>query len=74
MKYVNNYENIKNNLFNWNHCIEEIPLQIICINLSHDFYDIGTGSNYLGTGSDYTYKNLNNLPNDKFLYKTIRTD
>lgn len=66
ISFLNNHENIRENLFNWKHCVEEFALQSICINLSHDFYDIGTG--------EKTKNNIDELPNDKFIYKTIRTD
>ena len=57
---------IKIELFNWNHCVEEFALQTICINLTGYYYQIGNGVNTTQN------KNIKNLPKNKFVYKTIR--
>ena len=68
IRFLNNNYNIKINLFNWNHCVEEFALQTISINLTGYYYQIG---NYVHHGQDDS-KNVQNLPKNRFVYKTIR--
>ena len=56
--------NFKENLFNWNHVVEEFALQCICINRKGYYYNIGNGI--------YTHLNPYLLPNDKYVYKILR--
>ena len=41
ISFLNNQNNIRTNLFNWDFCIEEFALQTICINLTGYYYQIG---------------------------------
>lgn len=66
ISFLNNNNDIRTNLFNWNKCVEEFALQSICINLNSYYYNIGNMT--LGDDS----KNIKNLPKNKFVYKTIR--
>ena len=54
--YRNN--EIRNDLFKKNACVEEFALQTICSGLGYDFF-------YIGNGTTYT----KNLKKDKFVYK-----
>ena len=56
-------KSILNELYNCNACIEEYVLQTIISNFSY-YYNIGNGTK---TNNDIT-----KLPNNKFVYKTIR--
>ena len=62
--FLNNNKDIREDLFNWNHCVEEFALQTICINLSGKYYNIGNGVS--------TNYNVNNLPKNKYVYKIER--
>lgn len=64
INFLDNNNNIKENLFNWDKCVEEFALQTICVNFSGEYYYIGNGVQ--------TSHNINNLPKDKYIYKTIR--
>ena len=66
INFLNSNNDIKIELFNWNHCVEEFALQTICINLTGYYYQIGNGVNTTQN------KNIKNLPKNKFVYKTIR--
>lgn len=62
--FLENNKNIKDNLFNFNDCVEEFGLQTISINLYNGFINIGNGTN--------TQFDINLLPQHLFLYKTLR--
>lgn len=66
ISFLNNNNDIRTNLFNWNSCVEEFALQTICINLTGYYYQIGKWT----AGDDS--KNIKNLPKNKFVYKTKR--
>ena len=66
ISFLNNNNDIRTNLFNWNSCVEEFALQTICINLTGYYYQIGNWTD----GDDS--KNIKYLPKNKFVYKTIR--
>ena len=55
---------IKEDLFTWNHCVEEFALQSLCVNATGAYH-------YLGNGCK-THHDLEKLPADRFLYKTDR--
>ena len=62
INFLDNNNDIKINLFNWKHCVEEFALQTICINTTGYYYQIGNGTHY--------HKNIKNLPKNNFIYKT----
>ena len=64
INFLTKNNDIKNNLFNWNNCVEEFALQTICINLTGYYY-------YIGNGWDTDY-NISELPKNKYIYKTMR--
>lgn len=64
--FLDNNDTIKENLFNWNHCVEEFALQTICINLIGNYFYIGNGVS--------THYDSSKLPKNKYVYKTIRDD
>ena len=66
ISFLDNNEDITTNLFNWNNQIEEFALQTISINLNGYIYDIGNG---IWTNSS---EDIENLPKNKFVYKTPR--
>jgi len=68
VEFLQNNEVIKNNLFEFNCCVEEFALQTISLNLNGYYYQIG---NSAGPGED-DYDNIDTLPKDLFVYKTIR--
>lgn len=61
IKFLNKNKRIKNDIFNFNDCMEELSLQSICCNLN-------CKSIYIGNGTS-TNKNINKLPKNKFVYK-----
>ena len=61
-------EEIKEDLFNFNNCVEEFALQSISINLTGYYYNIGNWANW---GED-DFLNIHKLPRDLFVYKTLR--
>lgn len=63
VNFLNTNYLIKNNLFNFNGCVEEFALQSISINLENYYYHIGNSSQT---------DNINNLSQDKFVYKVNR--
>ena len=66
LKIINFIENnpiIKNDLFNFEGCVEEFAFQTIAINLGENFY-------YIGNGTKDKKLNINNK--NKFMYKIIR--
>jgi hypothetical protein len=66
LKIFNFLENnpiIKNDLFNFEDCVEEFALQTIAINLGENFYYIGNG---------WKEKELNINNKNEFMYKIIR--
>jgi len=65
IEFLNNNTAIKEDLFNWNHCVEEFSLQTICINLA------GSNYYYLGNGCK-THHNIEMLPKNRYTYKTYR--
>ena len=65
-EFLENHKDIKDDLFNWNHCVEEFALQSICINLNKEYYHIGHWSEH-NKSSD-----MKSLPKDKFVFKIIR--
>lgn len=68
VEFLQNNELIKNDLFEFNCCVEEFALQTISLNLTGYYYQIG---NCTGPGED-DYDNIDTLPKDLFVYKTIR--
>ena len=68
VEFLQNNELIKNNLFEFNCCVEEFALQTISLNLTGYYYQIG---NDAGSGDDH-YDIISELPKDLFVYKTIR--
>jgi hypothetical protein len=65
MNFLENNEEIKNDLFNFNYCVEEFSLQTIVVNMGDSYYYIGNGI--------YDYKiGPNNDKNIKFMYKVTR--
>tara|TARA_B100001175_G_scaffold154030_1_gene130526 strand:- start:6714 stop:7454 length:741 start_codon:yes stop_codon:yes gene_type:complete len=66
INFLNNNNDIRTNLFNWNKCVEEFALQTICINLTGYYYYIGNG---VGTTKPHE---IQKLPKNKFVYKTNR--
>ena len=66
ISFLDNNEDIKTNLFNWNNQIEEFALQTICLNLTGYHYEIGNGVKITNP------KDIENLPKNKFVYKTLR--
>ena len=68
VEFLQNNELIKNDLFKFNCCVEEFALQTISLNLTGYYYQIG---NLTGPGED-DYDNIDTLPKDLFVYKTIR--
>ena len=52
---------IKEDLFTFNHAVEEFSLQSIAINTSGYYYNIGNGV--------YTHNNTSTLPKNKFVHK-----
>ena len=64
-EFINNNMEIMEEVFNFNLCVEECALQSICINVSHDYYNIGHYSNHL-------INDISVLPNNKFVYRTAR--
>ena len=65
IKFLDKNDIIKNNLFNWNSCVEEFALQTLSINLSGYYYDIGNGI-------ETYYGNIKNLPKNRYVYKVDR--
>jgi hypothetical protein len=59
-------ENIKIDIFDFNWGVEEFALHSISLNLSGYYYNIGNWTN----ADDFL--NLEKLPKDKFVYKTLR--
>jgi hypothetical protein len=59
-------EEIKEDLFDFNWCVEEFSLQSISINLSGYYYNIGNW-----TATDHIL-DIHKLPSDLFIYKTLR--
>lgn len=59
-------EDIKNNIFEFNWGVEEFALHTISLNLSGYYYQIGNWT----LNDDFL--NIDNLPQDKFVYKTFR--
>ena len=68
VEFLQNNELIKNNLFEFNCCVEEFALQTISLNLTGYYYQIG---NWNGPGDDH-YDIISELPKDLFIYKTIK--
>lgn len=66
ISFLDNNKDIKNNLFNWNRCVEEFGFQTICLNLTGCYYYIGNGTK---TSSS---EDIKNLPKNRFVYKTLR--
>jgi hypothetical protein len=64
IQFLDNNDDIKTDLFNYNTPVEEFALQTICINLNGYYYYIGNGTT--------TQNNINNLPKSHFVYKTRR--
>lgn len=67
IEFLDNNDNIKNNLFNWKKCVEEFALQTICINTTGCYYLIGKWCGH----DKCDFKNIKNLPKNKYLYKTL---
>ena len=44
VNFLNTYVLIKNDLFDFDSCVEEFALQSICINLGNNYYHIGNSS------------------------------
>ena len=66
MIFLDNNNDIKTNLFNWNHCVEEFSLQTICINSTGYYY-------YIGNGCGTTKPNdIEKLPKNNFVHKVLR--
>jgi hypothetical protein len=63
-KFLDNNSDVKNELFGWNHCVEEFALQTICCMNGSHYYDIGLGC-------ETTYC-MNDLPKNKFVCKIER--
>ena len=63
-EFLENNIEIRDELFNWNSCVEEFALQTICCN-NIKYY-------YIGTGSQTNYNNIINLSKVRFVCKTIR--
>lgn len=63
VNFLNTYVLIKNDLFDFDSCVEEFALQSICINLGNNYYHIGNSSQT---------DNINNLSQDKFVCKVFR--
>jgi len=66
IKFLEKQTNIKNDLFNWNHCVEEFALQSILCNNNNKYYNIGNGTK--------THVNVKNLPNNKYVHKVYRNN
>lgn len=64
--FLKENEDIKNNIFNFNWGVEEFVLHTISLNLNGYYYQIGNWT----LNDDFL--NINNLPQDKFVYKTFR--
>lgn len=67
IKIINFLDNnivIRDDLFNFNHCVEEFGLQTICINLTGYYYHLANGRNING--------DINKLSNQCYIYKTKR--
>lgn len=80
ISFLNNNNDIRTNLFNWNNCVEEFALQTICINLTGYYYNIGIWPFWEDNGAafglfppdgDYS-KNIKIFPKNNFVYKTKR--
>ncbi len=67
IEFLDNNDNIKNNIFNWNRSIEEFALQTICINVTGCYYLIGQWCPH----NKCDFKNIKNLPKNKYVYKTL---
>ena len=63
--FLEKNKDLKKNSFNFNACLEEMVLQTILCNYNGYFY-IGNGVNTINE------KDIKNLPQNKFVYKTIR--
>lgn len=64
LSFLIEHENIRENIFNWKHCVEEFALQSICVNTDHTYYNIGNGCE--------TNNKDDHLKENTFVYKTIR--
>jgi hypothetical protein len=64
LSFLIEHENIRENIFNWKHCVEEFALQSICVNTDHTYYNIGNGCE--------TNHEDDHLKENTFVYKTIR--
>lgn len=64
--FLKENEDIKNNIFNFNWGVEEFVLHTISLNLNGYYYHIGNWT----LNDDFL--NIDNLPKDKFVYKTFR--
>jgi len=64
LSFLNDNDCIKKKLFNWNHCVEEFALQTICINLTGYYYNLGIW--------EEDNINIEKLPKNKYVYKTLR--
>ena len=64
--FLENNIEIKNNLFNFNDCVEEFALQIICLNLNGYVFNVGDGVKTRKEGKTSC------LPKNKFVYKIRR--
>ena len=63
LSFLIEHKDIRDNIFNWKHCVEEFALQSICVNTDHTYYNIGNGVNI---------NNIYDLKENTFVYKTIR--
>ena len=66
LSFLDKNDEIKNNLFNWNSCVEEFALQTICVNLSDNYFTIGNGT------QDMNEIDTSKLPKDRYTYKIRR--
>ena len=66
--FLDNNDNIKNNLFDWNDFVEEFALQTICINIPGYYYNIGVWNDHNVDDSN----NIHKLPKNLYVYKTLR--
>ena len=65
-EFLEKHQNIKDDLFNYNACVEEFALQSICLNTTGYFYNIGNG--VWNTPKD----KISQLPKNRYVYKTNR--
>ena len=72
LQFLDNNPKIRENIFDWNSCVEEFVFQSLALNFDGKYYILGNGCGTKLPSSDYwvNMEPIEILPKNRYLYKT----